>query len=144
MVRKTGKANGLIVALNLTLPKSKNAFMKTLEVAIAIVMTFVFLTVFIPQYNTAQSRLQNEDVLSVLAKSPDFRACVISENISCINSSLSIALEKYDYAINISKSANDRVSGLPDKRIFSESIFIAGNSTLYEPRILRIYYWGKG
>ncbi|MBI2574707.1 hypothetical protein HYV82_02370 [Candidatus Woesearchaeota archaeon] len=133
MVREIKKAIG-----------SRKAFMKTLEVAIAVVMTFVFLTVFIPQYNTAQSRLQNEDVLSVLAKNAEFRACVISENISCINSSLSGALEKYDYAINISKSANDRVSGLPDKRVFSESVLIAGNSTLYEPRIVRIYYWGKG
>ena len=132
MVRKIRKAIG-----------SKKAFMKTLEVAIAVVMTFVFLTVFIPQYNTAQSRLQNEAVLSVLAKNAEFRACVISENISCINSSLSMALEKYDYAINISKSPNDPATSLPQKRIFSESILIAGNSTLYEPKILRIYYWAK-
>lgn len=118
--------------------------MKTLEVAIAVVMTFVFLTVFIPQYSAAQSRLQNEDVLPSLAKNADFRACVISGNISCINSSLSRALEKYDYAINISKGVNDRASGLPDKRVFSESMLIAGNSTLYEPRVVRIYYWGKG
>lgn len=132
MVRKQSMLNG------------KSAFMRTAEATIAIAMTFVFLTLFIPQYNTAKAGLSNKGALDEVYRDFDFRNCVLSGNISCINASLATSLAGFDYAINISGSVNDRASGLPDKKVFSESAFIAGNSTIYEPRILRIYYWEKG
>ena len=108
------------------------------------VVTFTFLIVLIPQYNVAKANFKNENILPEIAKEPGFRACLIAENMTCINRSLAGRLGKYDYAINISKSPNSRSENLPEKRVFSESMMISGNSTLYEPRILRVYYWGKG
>ncbi|MBI3034399.1 hypothetical protein HYY72_04515 [Candidatus Woesearchaeota archaeon] len=122
----------------------KKGFLRTVEVVIAIAMTFIFLIVFIPEYASTKPALKNENALETLYKNPDFRACITSENSTCINQSLSKRLENYDYAFNISKSPDERSTNLPQKRIFSESAFISGNNSAYEPRIMRIYYWGRG
>ena len=120
----------------------KQGFLRTLEVVIAIAITFIFLTVFIPTNNLAKVRLQNLDLLSTFDNDEPFRYCVLTENVSCVNSTLSPYLQLYDYTFNISASVNAHTS-LPEKRIMAESAFIAGNSSLYSPRIIRLYYWSR-
>ncbi len=121
----------------------KKAFVRTVEAAIAITITFIFVSLVLPYSYNIQNDPKGQAVLPELAKDPSFRQCVISENMSCINTTLSQRLGKYHFSVNLSKTAYGQSASLPQKRVFSESAFIAGNSSLYEPRIIRIYYWGK-
>ena len=114
-----------------------------MEALMAMGMTLVFMTIFFLQHNTADARFVNEDILTTLSKDTDFRACVYSENSTCINYTLTKNLPEYDFAFNISKRTGDQPNGLPQEKIFSESILVASNSSTYRPRILRIYYWQK-
>ncbi len=123
--------------------KRKKAFMRTLEAILAMGLTLIFVGLFIPQYNAAKTTFKNENVLAGTLKDPDFKTCVLNENISCVNRTISDRLGSYNVAINISKSSQSAEQELPQSRVFSESEIVAGNSTLYEPRILRIYYWPK-
>ncbi len=123
--------------------RSKKAFMRTMEAILAMGLTLIFVGLFIPQYNIAQANFKNENVLVGTLKDPEFRACVINENITCVNTTVSAMLEGYNVAVNISKKSQTPAQNLPEKRVYVESEMVAGNSTLYEPRILRIYYWPK-
>ena len=121
----------------------KQAFLRTAEAVIAIAISLVFLTLLIPGFNPAQANQKNENVLEGLARDVNFRQCILQENRTCLNQSIYPSLSEYHYEINISTNVNDKPASLPAKKIFSESIMVAGNSTLYNPRILRIYYWDR-
>ncbi len=122
---------------------NRKGFVRTLEAVIAIALTFTLLTVAIPSYTANKKEFRNEDVLQRLSRDHLFRGCVLNENVTCINQTLAKDLELYNVRINISKSVSHREAGLPKVRTFTESLFISGNGTSYEPRILRIYYWEK-
>ncbi|MBI2133975.1 hypothetical protein HYU11_04805 [Candidatus Woesearchaeota archaeon] len=121
--------------------RGRNAFMRTLEAIIAMAITMVFVGMFIAQNNAAKSVFENENILPELMKEHDFKQCILLENSTCINATLSRALRGYGFTMNISRSTDSRAQGLPEKRVFSESSMISGNSTLYDPRIIRVYYW---
>ena len=123
---------------------NKKAYMRTLEAVIAIALTFIFLVIFIPEYTLTKSSEKNTNVLPSLYKNSGFRECVILKNTSCVNQSLSKPLAGYTYTFNISSNPSDQAPILPPKRVFSESAFIAGNSSTYKPAIIRLYYWGQG
>ena len=122
---------------------SKKAFLRTLEAILAISISFIFLSIILPTANPATASLKNENILEGLAQDQAFRACVIAENRTCINQTLDGYLQIYSYTVNISKTPNGRANNLPARQVFSESLLIAGNSTLYDPKVIRIYYWDK-
>ncbi|MBI4438655.1 hypothetical protein HY640_01860 [Candidatus Woesearchaeota archaeon] len=123
--------------------KGKKAFLRTLEAAIAIIVALTIILAFIPQFNTARERIRSQNALEPLTKDEQFRTCVLTENITCINTTLSTPLQNFHYTINISKNPHTEISGLPTKQILSESAYIAGNTTTYSPRIIRIFYWAR-
>ena len=122
---------------------NKKAYMRTLEVFMAVLITFIFVIYVVPTYYRERAPETGINILNSLED--NLRDCA---NTSCvenaINSFDSDFGKKYNYIINISSDVNTVVSGLPAaKKIFSDSVFIAGNSTSYDPRIIRLYYWYK-
>ncbi len=123
---------------------NRKAFMKTIEVGIAIVLTYLFLILITPKQVPTASRERIAETLSILQQNDDFRNCVISENGTCVDSNIRLFLQaSFDYVYSVSSDPNYVPSGLPQKRIFVDSIFISGNTTLYKPKIFKVYYWTR-
>jgi len=49
----------------------------------------------------------------------------------------------YDFTYDITENQNEVHANLPAKKINTESIYIAGDINLYNPKIIRLYYWRK-
>jgi len=126
---------------------NKKAYVKTLEAVIALVLSFMFITYFVPIRSETEQRYPDLDVIHVLEQNPVFRTCVLKENYSCINSTFESyyphVILDYDYRVNV--STDPRISGaeLPRADVHSESLLIAGNDTYIYPKTVRIYYWLK-
>ncbi len=116
--------------------------LKTLEAIVALFLTFFILIVFLPPapVNEAASP---RGFLGPLAEDEGFRSCIIARNITCINSTINSNLEdNFQFIFNVSDSAY-AITGLPNKEVFSESTFLAGNSTNSSQAVLRVFYWNK-
>lgn len=119
----------------------KQGYVRTVEAMIAILITFIFATVAL-QENTTGVDIEPTNPLANLNENDDFRACVIERETICIESYLTNNLGGgYSYTYNISSDPDVVVRGLPDTRVFSDSLYIVGNITYNDPIILRLYYW---
>ena len=121
---------------------NKKGYLRTLEVVFAVLLTFIFIIYMLPTYITAGGAEESLDVLSPIKT--NIRNCF---STTCVETAI-IDFEanfanKFNYVINISDSSDIIVSGLPNERVFADSVFIAGNSTSYNPRIIRIYYFTR-
>lgn len=124
--------------------RSKQGLLKTLEALIALFLTFTMLIVFIPRDTVTQQSTEPKGFLPILRENDAFRSCVVSKNVTCINQTINDNLEdNFNFVFNLSDSASANVGGLPDKQIFSESVFITGNVTNSTNTILRIFYWNR-
>ena len=123
---------------------NKKAIFKTLEAFIAAFITLVFLIVFIPQIREKSETQTQQNVLATLRDNDEFRNCVIQKNETCINQTIDNALlDTYYFKFNLSEDPNAVVSGLPEKRVYANSMFMAGNTTNYTQTVVRLYYWTK-
>jgi hypothetical protein len=123
---------------------SKKAMMKTVEVFMAMMITFIFLMIILP----SASRNSNNDSYDNLFRNLEFddlfRSCVLIEDETCIDSIIERSFYgyyQYDYEILDSISENSIVTNLPKKQVQIYSIVISGNYTSYNPKIFRLYYW---
>jgi len=120
--------------------KDKKAYLRTLEVFMAFLATFIFVIYVVPTYVTGDAPAESINLLTPLAN--DLREC---GNASCVESIITDFdpdfARRYDYKINISTNLNAVVTGLPRKNIYTDSVYMAGNITNYSPRIIRLYYW---
>ncbi len=124
--------------------KGKKAYIRTLEAVIAIFIAFFFLTYIIPAQNVNTARFENLRIMDTLKENENFRNCVIILNTTCINATIRQNLEnRFDFTFNISEDPAVNIEISDKERIFSEGIMIAGNSTSYSPKILRVFYWPK-
>jgi len=122
--------------------KDKKAFVRTLEVFIAVVVTFIFINFVIPLRTATDVTASSTHILEVLEQNDDFRDCVVEYNITCINNSIDYYLpDAYSFTFNVSDDPNIGVPDLPRKEVLVDSIFVAGNISAYTPRIVRVYYW---
>ena len=116
----------------------KKAFTKTMEVILALALSFLFLTFIVKPY-IPKKQLTTADYLDELKDDSVFRNCVLSENTTCINSSLTTIIPtKYIYTFSINTT---NVTLPEDKDIFVNSLFVAGNLTCYQPKTLWLWYW---
>ncbi|MBI2550599.1 hypothetical protein HYV83_05495 [Candidatus Woesearchaeota archaeon] len=123
---------------------NKKGVFRTLEALIAIFITFLFLLVFIPQQRELSVPETPPNILAGLRDNEDFRNCIILKNQTCINQTLDKNLEdKYDFKFNLSEDPHVSISGLPQKRVYANSIFIGGNTTNSTSLIVRLYFWTK-
>lgn len=129
------------------LAKGKKAYLKTVEAAIAIVLSFMFIVYFIPTKPDTKESLADLDILTIMDQDSTFRRCAIAENYSCMNATFESYYPEvtlsHDYLFNV--STNPRISdvSLPPLDIRVESIMIAGNDTYLRPKTIRLYYWPK-
>ena len=126
---------------------AKKAYMHTIEAAIAIVMSMIFLLTVASNQNAAEKQRPDLELFSILKENPEFRDCVISENYSCLNSSINTNYpdfaKAYTYRINITNDPNIVPLDMPQKDVRLEALFIAGNNTYTQPKVARVYYWIK-
>lgn len=123
----------------------KKAVFRTLEALIAIFITFLFLMIFMPQQRELAAQDSPDNVLATLADNDAFRNCAIMFNYTCVNQTIDSQLSQlYDFKTNISEKPDSAVTGLPEKRVYANSMLIAGNTTNSTTLIVRLYYWTKG
>ena len=128
----------------MALRQDKKGIFRTMEAFIAIFISFLFLIIFLPQQREQASVKSPPDVLAGFSGNDDFRGCVIIANYTCLNQTIARQLGAgFDFKTNISERVDSAIFGLPQKRIYSNSIFIAGNTTNTARKIVRLYYWQK-
>ncbi|RMF05933.1 hypothetical protein D6764_03610 [Candidatus Woesearchaeota archaeon] len=126
--------------------RNKKGYMRTIEAFSAVVITFVFMMYVIPQYQGNEVRREKLNVLHGLVNDDSFRNCVLEQDsstaLNCTRSVVSRVIpQTYRFKIDIQESDDFEYPDLPETRVFSESVMIAGNTTLYDPKYVRIYYW---
>jgi len=121
----------------------KKAYLRTIEVAIAIIITFAVAYFIFPKTPTPQEDAMLS-ILPVLEQKEEFRNCVIALNYSCTESFLrEYVPPNYEFSYDIVENPDTVHANLPAKRINTESVYISGNISLYSPKIIRLYYWRK-
>lgn len=123
---------------------NKQGIFRTLEALIAVFITFLFLMVFIPMQRERAQPTAPPNVLASLRDNDEFRNCVIQKNETCINQSIGRNLEdSYDFKFNLSDNPNVGAPALPQKQVYANSMFLAGNTTNSTTFIVRLYFWAK-
>ena len=127
---------------------NKKGYMRTIEALTAIVITFLFMAYVLPYFQGNEVRRSNLNIVGTVIHNSDFRNCVLIPEINqaedCTKNIIAGNIPRvYEYQIKISSSRNFNISKLPKKKVFSESVMIAGNITNYSPRYVKIYYWLK-
>jgi len=116
-----------------------------LEALIAAVLALTLLFSILPKIVPGEQSLPSVDVLENLGYDDDFRNCVLANTFSCVNSSVYFFmpnLYKNSYVVYLVNDSNFVPQNLPnDRRVYADSLFIAGNLTSYNPVIVRLYYW---
>jgi hypothetical protein len=122
----------------------KQGYVKTAEAVIAIFLSLSILAIFIHPDSTTETRRLPENALAVLRDNVDFRNCVQDNNTACINSTIRDELpNNYDFTFIVAQDAEAAAYNLPEKRIFADSVLLAGNATNSTIRIVRMFYWSK-
>jgi len=124
----------------------KKAYIKTLEVMIAIIVTAMFVVLLVPMRDISTQKEEKFFIMDALSKDSDFRINVVTTTKGCYNSTslndLTQKVEEYlleDYTYFI--CLDEKKTELPEKKIFLETSFITGNMTNYTQRVVRLYYW---
>ena len=121
---------------------TKKGFWKTLEVLIAVLLTFIFVIVIIPRFTPSTSQETNLGVLQDLQKNPGFQACAVVLDQDCVNQYIREALpSRYGFKVLLSRDFNAQAKDLPATRIFVDSIIITGNATYANQSVVRLFYW---
>ncbi|MBI2176524.1 hypothetical protein HYU40_04250 [Candidatus Woesearchaeota archaeon] len=123
---------------------NKQGIFRTLEALIAIFITFLFLIVFVPMQRERAQPTAPQNVLASLRDNDEFRNCVIQKNETCINQSIGRNMEdSYDFKFNLSDKPYAPAPPLPQKRVYANSMYLAGNTTNSTTFIVRLYFWTK-
>jgi len=105
---------------------NKKAFLRTIEVTIAIIITFIVAYAIFPRASTPESAA-SLNILPVLEQKPEFRGCVAAMDYDCARAFLREYIPlSYDFAFDISETPSQAHANLPDKQITAESLYIAG------------------
>ncbi|PIN69938.1 hypothetical protein COV93_03490 [Candidatus Woesearchaeota archaeon CG11_big_fil_rev_8_21_14_0_20_43_8] len=123
--------------------RSKKGFVKTIEVIIAIVMSFVFLVLILPT-ETQKSYQESLQILPSFADDDEFRNCVIGLNDGCISQFIDPLMPPYlGYEILITTDPDEMIN-IADRQVQVETHIFAGNITTFSPTVLKLFYWEKG
>lgn len=138
------KNQDLVRVINKKLKNKKKAMLKTVEALIAIVLTLIFIVLVFSRAPEGGIQKEDIDMLKMLHVLDEFRNCAAANNLPCINNHINDSMpKKYDFYVDMSPDPSGQPLGLPEKHIYRESLIIAGNTTHYNPNIIRLYYWIK-
>jgi hypothetical protein len=119
--------------------RSRKGYVMTLEAFLAFFITFIFVVFVVLKGISAKPAKTQLDILEALEERDDFRTCVYENNVSCIEDLVRPFVPgTYMFRINIDSPSV--ASGAKD--IYSETVFLAGNST-GEYKTVYLYYWPK-
>jgi len=120
---------------------NKKAYARTIEVMIAVIITFLFVYFIFPKSQTPAEEARLE-VLKVLENNPTFRNCAISAEYGCVQSYLKDYVPRnYEFAFDIADNPDIFRANLPEKNINTKTLYLSGNITLYNPKFIKLYYW---
>jgi hypothetical protein len=128
----------------------KKAFLKTAEVLIAIVVGATFLIYIFPASPAAKAE-PALGLLKILESNNEFRELVLLNKSLCIDCDAAVRKylpDRFKYSYQFDMLDISELGKMPDdlpgnKRVYVESLFIAGNSTEYSPRVIKLYYWSR-
>ena len=129
--------------------KNKKAYLKTVEVLLAMLIGGAFIIYVLPTALTRETEQPPIDILSALENNDEFRQLVLFNQTNCIDAELLTAKflpVKFKYSYAFSPCTLDNYAKIPenlpkDRRVYVDSIFIAGNTTEYKPVIVKLFYW---
>lgn len=120
--------------------KNKKGFMKTLEVVIAVLITFIFVIFIIPQSELGVKD-KKKAILEELHSDPSFRSCALVRNTDCIIDAINDVLPAtYDFKVLITSRPDEAIDDLPRKELYVDTFFFA---EVDQPTIVKVYYWIK-
>lgn len=120
---------------------NKKGFMHTLEAVLAITIMFLFIT-FIVQKPYTDPKTEKTKVLITLTQDEEFRSCLMANDVGCVEKTVRAYLPaRYDFAIQL--GSTQQRTDLPTKDINTDVVYVAGNTTTYDPKIVVVYYWNK-
>ena len=123
----------------------KKAWLKTIEVVLAAIITTIFMLYIMPQFTGSENREKNLLVLKDMKTDDNFRGYVLANN-GCIYKDEGTVLntvvenhlsEVYNYVICI----NDKYLDHTGERLFVETYYVGANITIFRPKTVRLYYW---
>ncbi|OIO65101.1 hypothetical protein COY28_04695 [Candidatus Woesearchaeota archaeon CG_4_10_14_0_2_um_filter_57_5] len=120
----------------------KNAMYKTLEAFLAVSAIMVFVAILATAIR--HERADPLDIMPSLMQDRSFRGCIVADDIACADAIVrEYVQQNYDFLLVSSRTAEGTAPQLPAKNVWVESTFVAGNETVYRPRIVRLYYWKR-
>lgn len=126
---------------------NKQGLARTLEVTIAVVLTFLILVFLIPQANVQTNNANEPDVnLDILLSNKAFRSCLIETNTSCIERKLSFVMPPqytYSYILTTDNFTPPVRSSTEEIYTKSDLLFAlnATEPTEMTPYRFILYYW---
>ena len=122
----------------------KKAYMRTLEVILAMVLTFAFVLYIMPAPDNTASDA-SDGILIGLIESGSFResagnmtGCAYKSDNTTLTRILDGTLPEH---VNYAICPKGSLPSLPRKKVKAESVYLTGNITAYDARIVRLYYW---
>lgn len=119
----------------------KKGFMKTVEVFMAVLVTFGFILAVLPKDvpdldDQSIFRLKNLDI------DDNFRNCVIRSDTACINATIDLLFEgRFLYDYEIYDAGDTPTLFVDENEVRTYSWFYAGNFTSYDPKTFKLFYW---
>jgi hypothetical protein len=122
----------------------KKAFMKTVEILLAIVLTTFFVLMLMPQ-ESSMHESKKTSYLIYLESDPAFRE-LAATNDACFDSGSEVDWiirqylpQNYDYVF----CAGTSTGNLPHRSVYVDTLFFAGETSDVSFKTLRLYYWQK-
>ncbi|MBW3011565.1 hypothetical protein KY311_00095 [Candidatus Woesearchaeota archaeon] len=130
---------------------NKKAYLKTVEVLLAILLGGAFIIYVIPSSLTRGIEQDPVDLLENLEYNNEFRQLMIFNQSNCIDAELlarSFLPARFKYSYAFSAVALDNINDIPeslptDKRVYADTLFLAGNSSEYKPVVVKLFYWNE-
>ena len=116
---------------------NKKAYLRTLEVFIAFMMTFAFL-IFIAGSRESATQPERPQlyILQNFEQRPDFRSCVYTLNTTCIEEMLDTSIPTaYGFHVTVNDGTYER-----EENLFIDTLYITGD-TAKDQYVVRLYYW---
>jgi len=135
-----------IITLRFT---GKKAFLKIIEVFLAITIVFVFM-MMTQSKSVSLSNVEDRKMLEFLSSDESFRSDIYAINNYCvkkgsglpINQKIESALPKYlNYTICVYDDPNFKIETLPDTKIYVDSYYYSANGFTYNKKIAKLFYW---
>lgn len=120
----------------------KKGYVRTLEAFIAVVITFIFMTYALPPAVTTQSE-KDLGIMDMTYRDPRLRTCVMGDDqVNCTSALIGESMpSQYEHVVMVRSAGESFDPDLPEKKVFTEAVYLAGNLTHQDPTIIRVYYW---